>query len=94
MKEGTSQFNKTIIPVKLEQYENEKLMSRAQAKRLLVRVEKFQYVIFDFADVITIGQAFADEIFRVYVGQHKDIILLPVNMNAEVKSMVDRASGI
>jgi hypothetical protein len=49
--EGTSQFNKTVIPVKLAQYRNEKLVSRSQAKRLLTRIEKFQYVIFDFEDV-------------------------------------------
>lgn len=93
LQEGTSQFNKTIIPVKLAQYENEKLISRSQAKRLLVRVEKFQYVIFDFEGVSMIGQAFADEIFRVYMEQHKETILLPVNMNGEVTSMVNRALG-
>jgi len=91
--EGTSQFNKTIIPVKLAQYENEKLMSRSQAKRLLVRIEKFQYVVFDFDGVNTIGQAFADEIFRVYAYEHQNTFLLPVNMNAEVASMVNRALG-
>lgn len=91
--EGTSQFNKTVIPVKLAQYGNEKLVSRSQAKRLLVRVEKFKYVLFDFDGVSTIGQAFADEIFRVYANQNKDIILVPVNMNKDVESMVNRALG-
>lgn len=91
---GTSQFNKTIIPVKLAQYGNEKLVSRSQAKRLLVRIDKFQYVVFDFQGVDSIGQAFADEIFRVYAHQNKETILLPVNMNKEVESMVNRALGI
>ena len=90
---GTSQFNRTVIPVKLAQYGNEKLVSRSQAKRLLIRVEKFQYVVFDFQDVIMIGQAFADEIFRVYASHNKEIVLVPVNMNNDVKSMVDRALG-
>lgn len=85
------QFNKTIIPVRLAQYGNEKLVSRSQAKRLLVRVEKFQHVIFDFDEVSSIGQAFADEIFRVYAQKHPDIMLLPVKMETNVKKMVSRA---
>ena len=85
------QFNKTIVPVRLAQYENEKLVSRSQAKRILVRIEKFQYVIFDFEGVTAIGQAFADEIFRVYAKNHPNIFLLPTNMEANVKKMVNRA---
>jgi len=85
------QFNKTVIPVKLAAYENEKLVSRSQAKRLLARVERFTNVIFDFADVASIGQAFADEIFRVYAMKHPDIALLPIEMNDAVEMMVNRA---
>ena len=85
------QFNKTVIPVRLAQYGNEKLISRSQAKRLLARIEQFQYVIFDFESVSAIGQAFADEIFRVYAKNHSDIILHPVKMEPNVKKMVDRA---
>ena len=85
------QFNKTVIPVKLAAYENEKLVSRSQAKRLLARVERFTNVIFDFSDVPSIGQAFADEIFRVYATKHPHIVLLPVEMNGAVEMMVNRA---
>ncbi len=85
------QFNKTVIPVRLAQYENEKLVSRSQAKRLLARIEKFNHVIFDFNRVSAIGQAFADEIFRVYAKNHPDIEFLPVNMEANVEKMVKRA---
>lgn len=85
------QFNKTVIPVRLAQYGNEKLISRSQAKRLLARIEKFQRVIFDFDQVSVIGQAFADEIFRVYANNHPDIVLLPVNMGLNVEKMVKRA---
>ena len=86
-------FNKTVIPVRLASYDNEKLVSRSQAKRLLLRVERFQNVVFDFKDVPSIGQAFADEIFRVYASKHPDIILLPVNMDEPVEFMVNRALG-
>ncbi len=85
------QFNKTVIPVRLAQYENEKLVSRSQAKRLLARIERFQNVIFDFDGISAIGQAFADEIFRVYAQSHPDIALLPVKMEENVEKMVSRA---
>ena len=85
------QFNKTVIPVRLAQYENEKLISRSQAKRLLIRIERFHNVIFDFEGVLAIGQAFADEIFRVYAKNHPDIVLLPVKMGSDVEKMVNRA---
>lgn len=87
------QFNKTVIPVRLAQYGNEKLISRSQAKRLLSRIERFQNVIFDFEGVSAIGQAFADEIFRVYANNHPDIVLLPVNMEPNVKKMVNRTGA-
>ncbi len=85
------QFNKTVIPVRLAQYGDEKLISRSQAKRVLARIEKFQYVVFDFDGVSAIGQAFADEIFRVYAQRHPDIVLLPDNMEPDVEKMVRRA---
>ncbi len=84
-------FNKTIIPVKLAAYENEKLVSRSQAKRLLTRIERFTNVVLDFNGVGSIGQAFADEIFRVYAKKHPEIMLLPVEMNDDVTMMVNRA---
>lgn len=85
------QFNKTVIPVRLAQYGNEKLVSRSQAKRLLARIERFQHVIFDFNGVSAIGQAFADEIFRVYAQNHPDIVLVSVKMEKNVEKMVNRA---
>ena len=85
------QFNKTVIPVRLAQYGNEKLVSRSQAKRLLARIERFQNVIFDFDGVSAIGQAFAYEIFRVYAQAHPEITLLPVKMEENVEKMVSRA---
>jgi anti-sigma regulatory factor (Ser/Thr protein kinase) len=85
------QFNKTVIPVRLAQYGNEKLVSRSQAKRLLARIERFHYVILDFEGVSAIGQAFADEIFRVYARVHPEITLLPDKMESNVEKMVSRA---
>jgi len=53
-------FTKTIVPVRLTQYGDDKLVSRSQAKRLLARIDRFKTVILDFDAVETIGQAFAD----------------------------------
>ncbi|MGH9432761.1 MAG: STAS-like domain-containing protein [Terriglobia bacterium] len=84
-------FTKTVVPVKLAQYGNDKLISRSQARRVLARVELFQTVVFDFKGVPTIGHAFADEIFRVFANEHPKIHLAPINMDLEVGQMVKRA---
>ncbi len=86
-------FAKTIVPVKLGQYEGEKLVSRSQAKRLIFRFEKFRTVILDFTGVEEIGQAFSDEVFRVFQKAHPETRLVPVNMTAAVKDMVARAKA-
>jgi biotin operon repressor len=86
-------FNKTVVPVALAQYGDDKLVSRSQAKRVVARVDLFRTVIFDFAHVATIGQAFADEIFRVFAHQHPNIELTSLHANSEVKRMIERATA-
>lgn len=85
------QFSKTVVPVRLAQYGDERLVSRSQAKRLLDRIDRFRTVLFDFSEVESIGQAFADEVFRVFVNQHPNIELMPINANQEVTDMIRRA---
>lgn len=84
-------FERTVVPVRLALYEGEHLVSRSQAKRLMNRVERFKHVILDFEGVDSIGQAFADEVFRVFHLRHPNIQLLPVNANEQVNKMVMRA---
>jgi anti-sigma regulatory factor (Ser/Thr protein kinase) len=86
-------FSRTIVPVRLAQYGNDKLISRSQAKRVLARVELFKAVAFDFREVETIGQAFADEIFRVFATQHPEIELIAVHANTEIKKIIARAKA-
>jgi anti-sigma regulatory factor (Ser/Thr protein kinase) len=86
-------FNKTIIPVEMVKFGQENLVSRSQAKRLLMRVENFKYVYFDFKNVNSIGQAFADEIFRVYKIRHPDIHLFHTNTNEDVLGMIKRTES-
>ena len=72
-------FDKTIVPVRLAIHEGEKLVSRSQAKRLTLRFEKFRHVILDFDGVNEIGQAFADEVFRVFQTAHPNTLMAPVH---------------
>lgn len=83
-------FSRTVVPVVLALHVGEPLISRSQAKRVLARVELFRTVVFDFSDVESIGQAFADEIFRVFAHAHPEIELQFVNANAAVRQMISR----
>lgn len=84
-------FTQTVVPVELAQYGDDRLVSRSQAKRLLVRIDRFKTVILDFEGVDMVGQAFADEIFRVFQKRHPDIQLMYSNANKKVENMIKRA---
>ncbi|MEQ1589860.1 MAG: DUF4325 domain-containing protein [Gallionella sp.] len=84
-------FNKTVVPVRLALYEGERLVSRSQAKRILNRVERFQRVLLDFQGVDFIGQAFADEVFRVFARKNPHITLTPINITKEVAQTIHAA---
>jgi hypothetical protein len=91
--DGDFGFSKTVVPVELAQYGDDKLVSRSQAKRVMARVELFKTVYLDFKGVATIGQAFADEIFRIFAQRHPNIELDWLHANSEVKRMIDRAKS-
>ena len=84
-------FSRTVVPVVLAQYVGDPLISRSQAKRVLARVELFRTVVFDFSAVSSIGQAFADEIFRVFARANPGIQLQFIHANAAIKPMISRA---
>ena len=83
-------FDKTEIRVKLYTIGGVHI-SRSQARRVLTDLEKFKIVVFDFDKVSAVGQAFADEVFRVFQNRHPEIKLEAENMNEGVKFMVVRA---
>ena len=87
-------FNKTVVPVELARYGNEKLISRSQAKRLMARFELFKTVVLNFQGVETIGQAFADELFRVFPQAHPETSLVAIRATEPVQRMIARARGI
>ena len=84
-------FSKTVVPMRLARFGEEQLVSRSQAKRLIARFDRFRKVILDFTEIQEIGQAFADELFRVYSNNHPKVELIPQNMTEQVERMWLRA---
>lgn len=82
-------FDKTEIQIRLYTM-GSVYISRSQAKRVLTGLDKFRSIIFDFDRVSGVGQAFADEIFRVFQSSHPDIKIIPMNMNESVEFMIKR----
>ena len=84
-------FDRTHVALRLAKHEGESLVSRSQAKRLMARVDQFKEVILDFSDIDYIGPSFADEIFRVFVNQHPEVTLIPLETSPQVKRTIERA---
>ena len=87
-------FNKTVVPVNLMRYGDDNLVSRSQAKRLLARFDRFKTVVLDFSGVAAIGQAFADEVFRVFKHKNPGVEIVAIHTTAEVKRMISRAESL
>lgn len=87
-KDDEISFIKTHVPIALGKYGAEQLVSRSQAKRVLARFDKFKEILLDFQGVKTIGQPFADEIFRVFQNQHPHIRIVATNTTPEIERMI------
>ena len=68
-------------------------ISRSQARRILEGLEKFKVILLDFENVPLVGQAFADEIYRVFQNAHPGILIQEENTSEGVKFMVERAKN-
>jgi anti-sigma regulatory factor (Ser/Thr protein kinase) len=86
---GSYAFDKTEVHIRLFTM-GTVYVSRSQARRVLVGLEKFKKIILDFDRVPNVGQAFADEIFRVFQSRYPNISIEPINMNKTVRFMVER----
>jgi hypothetical protein len=78
-------FEKTRVRVELLAND---FVSRSEARRMLRGLEKFQEVILDFKKVKSIGQAFTDEVFRVFPLHHPSITLHAENANPVINMMI------
>ena len=85
-------FDKTEIRVKLYTTGGVHI-SRSQARRILSGLEKFKIILFDFEKVPIIGQAFADEVYRVFNHKYPSIQLEEENMSEGVRFMIERAKN-
>jgi len=93
LEDGDYPFSKTHVPLSLARYGNEQLVSRSQAKRVLARFDRFEEVMLDFSGIEDIGQAFADEIFRVFRRGNPGIKLQHIHANDRVTQMIRRAES-
>ncbi len=84
-------FAVTHVPVALAQVGADNLVSRSQARRLVTRLDLFDAVVLDFGGVPELGQAFADEIFRVFANAHPNVNLQWMGANPDVEAMIQRA---
>lgn len=86
-------FSRTDVPVSLVRLEGDHLISRSQARRLLDRMQDFQHISLDFTGIDSIGQAFADEVFRVFARNNPGTEISVVNTNADIDRMIQRVSS-
>jgi anti-sigma regulatory factor (Ser/Thr protein kinase) len=82
-------FLKTRVHVRLLQ---EDYVSRSEAKRLMLNLEKFREVVLDFRKVASVGQGFADEIFRVFATRYPETAISVENANQVVAAMIRHVS--
>jgi hypothetical protein len=67
------------------------LAARSQARRIPQGLRTAATVELDFAGITEIGQAFADEMFRVFAQAHPQIRITPLNTAPAAAQMIKRA---
>ncbi|OGB60059.1 hypothetical protein A2Y27_02155, partial [candidate division CPR2 bacterium GWD1_39_7] len=88
------EFAKTKVVVRLYEMGRE-YISRSQARRVVSGLDEFKHIVLDFDRVQTVGQGFADEVFRVWQKNNPDIRIEDINTNENVELMINRVrSGI
>ncbi|MBT5552099.1 MAG: DUF4325 domain-containing protein [Nitrospina sp.] len=89
--DGIQKFDKTYIGVMLSKLGDERYVSRSQARRIVLGLEKFKHVLLDFKDISTVGQGFVDEVFRVFQSKYPRIKIEYTNANDDVRFMIERS---
>jgi anti-sigma regulatory factor (Ser/Thr protein kinase) len=90
---GEYEFSKTNVQIALYK-SGSSFISRSQARRLLAGLDAFKHLILDFQDVQTIGQGFADEIFRIWKTNHSGVIIEVRHANENVEMMIKHVQSI
>jgi biotin operon repressor/anti-sigma regulatory factor (Ser/Thr protein kinase) len=79
------EFQRTKVLVRLLRSD---YVSRSEAKRLTANLSKFREIILDFRGVKSLGQGFADEVFRVFPSANPGIAIEIQNARPIVASMI------
>jgi anti-sigma regulatory factor (Ser/Thr protein kinase) len=86
-------FSRSEVPVLLAEFSEDPLVSRSAARRVVAHLDRFREVVLNFKGVESIGQPFADEIFRVYANENPAVRLIPINTSPSIRRMISRAQG-
>lgn len=78
-------FERTRVLVSLAR---DDYVSRSEARRMLSGLDRFREVILDFTGVKSIGQGFADEVFRVFRRQHPQTIIRAENVPPVIETVL------
>lgn len=84
-------FERTRVLVSLGLRE---CVSRSEARRMLARLESFREVVLDFRRVQELGQAFADEVFRVFLRANPRVTLRVEQLRPELRPMVKHVADL
>ena len=83
------EFNQNIVKINLSKHK--RLMSRSEAKRLLLGLDEYTVLDFNFKNVDEVGQGFCDEIFRVYANRNPRKVLSYHGASDVVRYMIERS---
>ncbi|MFA6541043.1 MAG: DUF4325 domain-containing protein [Bacteroidota bacterium] len=86
------EFSKTEVSVNLYKMQT-RFVSRSQARRIVSGLEAFNTIVFNFKGIPTIGQSFADEIFRVWKNTHTEKNIEILNANENVLFMINHVQS-
>jgi len=58
----------------------------------MVGLDKFKTIVLDFNGVKSVGQAFVDEVFRVFKNEHPNIKIHFVRANDDIEAIIKRGT--
>lgn len=82
-------LERTRVPLRLLCPAGTALDSRAQARRVAARLDRFGHAELDFAGIDSLGHSFADELFRVLPAQQPGWSAQVCNATTPVTRMID-----
>jgi anti-sigma regulatory factor (Ser/Thr protein kinase) len=86
------EFAKTRVVIKLFAI-GARFISRSEARRVAVGLERFREVILDYRGVEEVGQGFVDELYRVWATAHPEVKLTSIDANRAVAFMLRRGGA-